>query len=159
MADHTIRPGDVYEPCDPLDDTRIRVVAYTPGATSADIVDAESGKRRRWVLVSSLYAAETTEDGHPRRSGYHLVNRSGDSEAPDVRPGQVWADDDKRHAGRTLRVERINSGLALCQILTNTDETQGWLDRKNPHVHDRRGKTIPIALDRFSTDFRLVQDS
>ena len=40
-----------------------------------------------------------------------------------VKPGQVWADNDKRAAGRTVRVERIEDGSAVCTILTNRDAT------------------------------------
>lgn len=158
MADHAIRPGNVYEPCDPSDDIRIRIVAYTPGSANADVVDHDSGKRPRWVLVSSLHAGATTRDGGPCRTGYRLVKKAGDDDVH-IRPRQVWADEKKRYEGRTLRVERIYGGIALCEILTNTDLTQGWLDKENPHVHDQRGKTISIALDRFRTDFRLVEDA
>lgn len=42
--------------------------------------------------------------------------------APEVRPGQVWADNDPRSAGRTVRIESIDiSGdepVAICTVLS-----------------------------------------
>jgi hypothetical protein len=35
---------------------------------------------------------------------------------PNAEPGQVWADDDKRAAGRLLRVMVIADGVAECTI-------------------------------------------
>lgn len=35
-----------------------------------------------------------------------------------VAAGQVWADNDKRGAGRTLRVERVEGMYAYCEVLT-----------------------------------------
>lgn len=91
------------------------------------------------------------------------------SETPEVRPKQIWADNDPRSAGRTLRVERIEDGKAVCTVLTNADEAQErldeavargagwWADRK-----DMRGKTTRISLSRFrptSTGYRLVEEA
>lgn len=81
-------------------------------------------------------------------------------DTPKVRPGQVWADNAKRHKGRTLRVERVTGGLAHCRILTNTDAIQALLDRGHRHIRDQRDTTISIALVRFrptSTGYRLIQ--
>jgi hypothetical protein len=41
---------------------------------------------------------------------------------PAVRPGQVWAGNDPRAAGRTIRVERLDGDKAICRVLTNSDE-------------------------------------
>lgn len=80
------------------------------------------------------------------------------SETPEVRPGSVWADNDPRSAGRTLRIERIEDGKAVCTVLTNSDNT----DLNSPWQRDMRGKTTRISLSRFrptSTGYRLVRDS
>jgi hypothetical protein len=82
-----------------------------------------------------------------------------------VRPGQVWADNDWRAEGRTLRVEAIQDGKAICTILTNPTSIQERLDRPSqadPWVRDVRNKQTRIRLDRFrptSTGYRLVQDA
>jgi hypothetical protein len=74
-----------------------------------------------------------------------------------VRPGSIWADNDSRSEGRTLRVERIEDGKAVCVILTNTDSANvSWQQR------DMRGKTTRISLSRFrptSTGYRLIEDA
>lgn len=73
---------------------------------------------------------------------------------PDVRPGQVWADNDKRGYGRKVRVVEI---------------IEAWGDRYAvvEQVTGRRsydakpGKRTKIRLDRFrpnSTGYRLVTD-
>jgi len=84
--------------------------------------------------------------------------RATRADAPDVRPGQVWADNDLRAVGRTLRVERVEDGKAICVILTNRDAT----DPDSPWQQDARGRTTRISLSRFrptSTGYRLVRDS
>jgi hypothetical protein len=88
-----------------------------------------------------------------------------------VRPGQIWADNDPRAAGRTLRVESVyyshskDKHVALCTILTNRDDTQTHID--HPWVswykpRDMRGQQTEIAVVRFrrptSTGYRLIQD-
>lgn len=81
---------------------------------------------------------------------------------PDVQPGQVWADNDRRCAGRTLFVLSIVEDkrghpcdpprqVAICRVLTNDDDTQDSLDRGDRTVRDRRGKSVRIRLDRFRT--------
>ncbi len=83
-----------------------------------------------------------------------------------VEPGQVWADNDPRAAGRTLRVDTIDGDKAICTVLTNTNETQAYLDRPDTKpaymagaYSDRRGTQTRVALKRFaptSTGYRLV---
>lgn len=78
-----------------------------------------------------------------------------------VEPGQVWADNDKRSEGRTVRVERIENGKAVCTILTNRAAAQRDLDRGSVWVNDMRGRTTRISLSRFkptNTGYRLVQE-
>jgi hypothetical protein len=94
------------------------------------------------------------------------------TDTPNVRPGQVWADNDPRATGRTLRVDeirhspRIDSLVAVCTVLTNRDDTQTHID--HPWVpwykpRDMRGQQTEIAVVRFrrptSTGYRLVQDA
>lgn len=93
----------------------------------------------------------------------------------EVMAHQVWADNDPRSAGRTLRVDevryssRIGGMVAACTILTNADETQETLDKRvtDPTYHswsrtsDRRGTQTVISVKRFkpnSTGYRLVAD-
>jgi hypothetical protein len=77
----------------------------------------------------------------------------------DVKPGQVWADQDPRSAGRTLRVDRIEGTKAVCTVLTNIGNTQWRIEHGNRAARDMRGKTTRIALARFkpaSNGYRLV---
>jgi hypothetical protein len=78
----------------------------------------------------------------------------------DVPPGSVWADNDERVMGRTLRVGRIEGDVAICVVLTNSNVTQAELDRGVRGVRDTRGRTTRISLRRFrptSTGYRLVR--
>jgi hypothetical protein len=86
---------------------------------------------------------------------------------PSPQRGQIWADNDPRSAGRTLRVDRIENGKAVCTILTNSDKAQRDIDAKRgkPSYYqdfkDMRGKTTKISLARFkpvSTGYRLIRD-
>jgi hypothetical protein len=79
-------------------------------------------------------------------------------DVPEVRVGQVWADNDKRSAGRTLRIEHIGyedhdgnevPPYAACRVLTNKPGC-------------RTGHQVAIRLARFkpiSTGYRLVSES
>jgi hypothetical protein len=76
---------------------------------------------------------------------------------PDVRIGQVWADNDKRSAGRTLRIDHIgdedHDGYAVppyasCTVLTNKP------GRRTRHQ-------VAIRLSRFkpnATGYRLLSE-
>jgi hypothetical protein len=94
------------------------------------------------------------------------------TEAPDIRCGQVWADNDPRCEGRTIRVDSIDGAKAVCTVLTNSDATQRHLDAydrpgrsrypSGPILKDTRGKVRRISLSRFrptSTGYRLVADA
>jgi hypothetical protein len=93
------------------------------------------------------------------------------TDTPNVRPGQIWADNDPRAAGRTLRVESVyyshskDKHVALCTILTNRDDTQAEIDHPTTSWYrpsDRRGTQTVIVVDRFrptSTGYRLIQDA
>jgi hypothetical protein len=91
------------------------------------------------------------------------------TDLPDVRPGQIWADNDKRSKGRTLQVDQIISDrtsgdlVAVCKILTNADSTQRELD--DPKIlwssRDMRGQRVRVKVSRMrptSTGYRLMQD-
>ncbi|MEU3046183.1 hypothetical protein ABZ705_06545 [Streptomyces sp. NPDC006984] len=66
---------------------------------------------------------------------------------PDVRGGQVWADNDKRSGGRTVRVDEVDVRYAYCTVLTSA--TPGG----------STGQRTRIALERMrptSTGYRLL---
>ncbi|MDH2389353.1 hypothetical protein QCN29_11225 [Streptomyces sp. HNM0663] len=66
---------------------------------------------------------------------------------PDVRAGQVWADNDKRSKGRPVRVDEVDVRYAYCAVLTSA--TPGG----------RTGQRTRIALERMrptSTGYRLL---
>lgn len=61
--------------------------------------------------------------------------------APEVRVGQIWADNDKRSAGRIVTVLAVNGRHAT--------------------VRSNFGKTTSVLLNRFrptATGYRLVKD-
>ncbi|MGW7087576.1 hypothetical protein ACWGH2_29325 [Streptomyces sp. NPDC054871] len=68
----TIRPGQIYRSCDPRGGPHIRIEQYTPGSNRAHVVDADTGKRYRQILVTALHDSPNTRDGQPRRTGYVL---------------------------------------------------------------------------------------
>lgn len=73
------------------------------------------------------------------------------AERPEVKPGQIWADNDPRSVGRTLRVVSIGKHSARCVVLTAA------VDGPPSTV----GKTRMIVLDRFrpvSNGYRLIKD-
>lgn len=62
-------------------------------------------------------------DGLKRARGAAMQSRL----PVEVRVGSVWADNDPRSAGRTLRVERVDGDKAVCTVLTNTAATEQTL--------------------------------
>ncbi|MFI8872430.1 hypothetical protein [Streptomyces sp. NPDC055243] len=68
----TIQPGQIYRSCDPRGGPRIRISSFTPGHSRAHVIDADTGKRYRQILVTALHANPNTRDGQPRRTGYVL---------------------------------------------------------------------------------------
>ena len=83
-----------------------------------------------------------------------------------VRPGQVWADNDVRSKGRTIRVVDVGPVTAICEIRTNSDAQQEYVDGVRSMVGyrpvDMRGKRTQIALRRFkptSTGYRLLEEA
>ncbi|MGI5274718.1 DUF6354 family protein [Nonomuraea sp. CA-218870] len=75
-------------------------------------------------------------------------------ETPNVRPGQVWMDNDKRSEGRRVRVIEVDDTHATVVGV----DIRGLPDSRN-RVAARRTR---IRLDRFrptSTGYRLVADA
>ncbi|WP_280448420.1 hypothetical protein [Nocardia brasiliensis] len=70
-----------------------------------------------------------------------------------IEVGQVWADNDRRSEGRTMRVVAIEMGYirrAVCELLTDV----GGLEPSRP-------RTVRIKVDRMhptSTGYLLVSD-
>lgn len=90
----------------------------------------------------------------------------------EVRPLQVWADNDPRHAGRTIQVLQVVGETAICRTLTNSNETQATLDRVRDEGYmavsdslggyvpkDMRGRVGKVHVSRFrptSSGYRLL---
>lgn len=70
---------------------------------------------------------------------------------PDVRPGQIWADNDPRSAGRHLLVVDVGPTHAEVELAVP----------RPPVSSAKPGRRTRIRLDRFrptSTGYRLVTD-
>lgn len=80
------------------------------------------------------------------------------SELPDVRPGQIWADNDKRiprSNQRYLRVQSVSDPYAVVERVIQLDTGQ-WVSDEA-----RTRATTHIRIARFrpnSTGYRLVKD-
>lgn len=71
---------------------------------------------------------------------------------PDVRPGQIWADNDPRSAGRHLKVIEVDTTHATMELVT---------PRGVGHHQAKPGRRTRSRLNRFrptSTGYRLVTD-
>ena len=69
-----------------------------------------------------------------------------------VEPGQIWADNDARSEGRTLRVDSVDASYAHCTILSDANDQE-------QSGSSRAGKTTTIQLNRMratSTGYRLL---
>lgn len=69
----------------------------------------------------------------------------------EVVPGQIWADNDPRSFGRTLRVVAVGKNVARCVVLTPAESSSSYTV----------GRTRMIALVRFrpvSNGYRLIAD-
>ncbi|MFF8840527.1 hypothetical protein [Streptomyces sp. NPDC015130] len=80
-----IQPGQIYRSADPRGGPRIRIERFTPGHNHVWAVDAQNGKRARWILIRNLHATATTKTGARRRTGYVL--EQSDVPEPEVDPG------------------------------------------------------------------------
>ncbi|GAB7044941.1 hypothetical protein [Catenuloplanes indicus] len=87
------------------------------------------------------------------------------TDTANVRPNQLWADNDPRSAGRTLRVVSVDGDYAECVVETNATDIQHEIDnptRTYSRPTDRRGKTVRIKTSRMqptSTGYRLERDA
>jgi hypothetical protein len=86
---------------------------------------------------------------------YEAVYAAGS--APEVRPGQVWADNDPRSAGRTIRIDAIERSdtpyAEDCAVVTTLTPARNV---------GRVGHQTRIAIRRFrptSTGYRLITDT
>lgn len=72
------------------------------------------------------------------------------AEAPEVAKDQVWADNDPRSKGRTLKVLAVTDSKAVCEVLTDADNTK----------RSQVGQVTRISLHRFkptASGYRLVK--
>lgn len=96
------------------------------------------------------------------------------SEQIPVRPGQVWADNDPRVTGRTIRIDAVDGDVATCTVLTNDAESQAKIDTHGSPGKsgrymggtwvpgDRRGTTTRVKLARLrpvASGYRLLEDT
>jgi hypothetical protein len=82
-------------------------------------------------------------------------------QAPKPTVGQVWADNDWRSAGRTVRIDLIKGEYAYVTTLTNTSSTQDDFDNGRAlWRRDMRGRQSRILLARLrptSTGYRYLR--
>ncbi len=82
--------------------------------------------------------------------------KCGWTREPDVRVGDVWADNDRRQDGRTLKVVHVEDGKARLQVVTNRN---AWRPG-DPWNQDRVGKYVTVSVARMrptSTGYRLIE--
>lgn len=83
------------------------------------------------------------------------------TEQPDVRPTQIWADNDARSEGRTLRVDTIED-VRYCGGASHLTAICTVLTPANAYPTGRAGHQVRIRVSRMkptSTGYRLVQDA
>ncbi|MEW1675608.1 hypothetical protein AB0O47_20545 [Streptomyces noursei] len=67
-----------------------------------------------------------------------------------IEPGQIWADNDPRRAGRKIRIDDLKANFVFCTVMQNTYEVQEQIDTFGfGAAQDRRGTTTRIGLSRF----------
>jgi len=69
---------------------------------------------------------------------------------PEVKVGQVWADNDPRSDGRTVKVIAVNQTKAVCEVLTDGANTR----------RSQVGRITRIGLHRFkdtASGYKLVK--
>lgn len=67
-------------------------------------------------------------------------------ETTTVRPGQIWADNDKRSSGRELRIERV-------------DDRYAYAVSPGPGGRFRQSRILLTRMRPTSTGYRLVQEA
>jgi hypothetical protein len=84
---------------------------------------------------------------------------------PDVRPGQTWADNDKRAAGRKVHVDKIDGLYAICTIVADRADPaphRGRYNTPRPPGWSPVGQVTRILVGRFrptSNGYRLIEDA
>ncbi|MFH9606821.1 hypothetical protein [Streptomyces sp. NPDC017448] len=71
-----------------------------------------------------------------------------------VEPGQIWADNDYRLEGRTLRVDHVEDGVAYCTVLTNYKHVDDMIGNGHSPDLNKVGTTTQIRTRRFTADAR-----
>lgn len=77
---------------------------------------------------------------------------------PEVKVGQVWADNDKRAEGRKVRVVAVDTTHATVELI----DLRGRAALRKPDERAEPGRQTRIRLDRFkptSTGYRLDTDA
>ncbi len=101
----------------------------------------------------------------PGRMSPDAVLRQTQPDLPDVRPGQTWADNDKRAAGRKVRVDKIDGLYAICTIVADRADPaphRGRYNTPRPPGWSPVGLVTRILLGRFrptSNGYRLIEDA
>lgn len=68
--------------------------------------------------------------------------------------GQVWADNDPRATGRTLKIIAIDGERVQFEVITNRDNA-------SPHEQDRRGRKTWVKAARLiptMTGYRFIKE-
>lgn len=77
----------------------------------------------------------------------------------EVRPGSVWADNDKRNPGRTVRVNLVDKMYAYCTVLTETGGGEPTVGTGGIPGAERK---VRIRLNRMrptASGYRLIEDA
>lgn len=64
-------PGKTFRPASSRG-KRIRIHSFTPGGSQAVIVNAASGKGKRWISIDNLHPTPLTQTGRNWKTGYIL---------------------------------------------------------------------------------------
>jgi hypothetical protein len=76
-----------------------------------------------------------------------------------VRPGQIWADNDKRSEGRQVRVVAVDATHATVELIAQRGRPARGAEGEQ---RAKPGRETRIRLDRFkptSTGYRLESDA
>ena len=113
--------------------------------------DEEQKERRLATIRPTRPHPPHPEPHRPARN----VRRGDHRLMTDVRAGQIWADNDKRSAGRTLRIVEVDETHAIAEEIAYSETT--GRTRHLPNARQTR-----IRLDRFkptSSGYRLLKDA
>lgn len=111
-------------------------------------------------MFNCIYCRKTWADldaeVRPTENSESVVRVEASPVESHVKPGQVWADNDKRQVGRTVQVESLEhtDGKSYANVKVLTDRDTGL-------SVTAVGRSFRVRLDRFypnSTGFRLMED-